>query len=81
MHANPSIESRRLQRALGVGFRVRGEYDRAIADFDSAVGINPGIAGLYLERGLAYDAKGEHLPAIRDFSEVIERGPKLVQAH
>jgi tetratricopeptide (TPR) repeat protein len=65
----------------GVGLRVRGEYDRAIADFDAAVGINPGIAGLYLERGLAYEAKGEHLPAIRDFSEAIERGPKLVQAY
>jgi tetratricopeptide (TPR) repeat protein len=65
----------------GIAFRVSGEYDRAIADFDAAVQLNPDSAGLYLERGLAYDAKGEHLPAIRDFSEAIERGPKLVQAH
>lgn len=65
----------------GVGFRVRGEYDRAIADFDAAARINPDIAGLYLERGLAYDGKGEHLSAIRDFSEAIERKSDLVQAH
>ena len=65
----------------GIGFRVKGEYDRAIVDFDAAVEINPDIAGLYLERGLAYDAKGEHLAAIRDFSAAIARGPKLVQAH
>ncbi len=65
----------------GIAFRVKGEHDRAIADFDAAIQINPENAGLYLERGLAYDAKGEHLPAIRDFSEAIVRGPKLVQAH
>jgi tetratricopeptide (TPR) repeat protein len=65
----------------GIAFRVNGEYDRAIADFDAAVEIKPDIAGLYLERGLAYDAKGEHLPAIRDFSDAIARGPKLVQAY
>jgi len=65
----------------GVGLRLSGEYDRAIADFDAAVRVNPDMAGLYLERGLAYDAKGEHLPAIRDFSEAIERKSDLVQAH
>ena len=79
LQSNPADFNALANRAIG--FRVRGEYDRAIADFDAAVGINPGIAGLYLERGLAYEAKGEHLPAIRDFSEAIERGPKLVQAH
>ena len=65
----------------GVGFRVRGEYDRAIADFDAAVRINPDIAGLYLERALAYDARGEHLLAIGDFGEAIQRNPAMVQAH
>jgi len=79
LQSNPADFNALANRAIG--FRVRGEYDRAITDFDAAVGINPGIAGLYLERGLAYEAKGEHLPAIRDFSEAIERGPKLVQAH
>jgi len=79
LQSNPADFNALANRAIG--FRVSGEYDRAIADFDAAVQINPDIAGLYLERGLAYEAKGEHLPAIRDFSEAIERGPKLVQAH
>ena len=65
----------------GIGLRVCGEYDRAIADLDAAILINPDIAGLYLERGLAYDAKGEHQLAIRDFDEAIGRQPELVQAH
>jgi tetratricopeptide (TPR) repeat protein len=65
----------------GIGFRVGGDYDRAIADLDAAIRISPDIAGLYLERGLAYEAKGEHLPAIRDLGVAIERGPGLVQAY
>lgn len=79
LQSNPEDFYALANRAIG--FRINGEYDRAIADFDAAVRINPNIAGLYLERGLAYDAKGEHLPAIRDFSEAIERRYDLVQAH
>jgi tetratricopeptide (TPR) repeat protein len=79
LESNPEDFNALGNRAIGL--RLSGQYDRAIADFDAAVRINPNIAGLYLERGLAYDAKGEHLPAIRDFSEAIERGPTLVQAH
>ncbi len=55
----------------GIGFRVIGEYDRAVADLNAAVRLDPRIASLYLERGLAYEAKGEHLIAITDFSEAI----------
>ena len=79
LQSNPADLSALANR--GIGFRVNGEYDRAIADLGAAVRVNPDIAGLYLERGLAYDAKGEHLLAIRDFSEAIERKPELVQAH
>ena len=78
LEANPEDFNALANRAIGL--RINGEYDRAIADFDAAVGIHPEIAGLY-ERGLAYGAKGEQLPAIRDFSEAIERKSDLVQAH
>jgi tetratricopeptide (TPR) repeat protein len=65
----------------GVGFRVIGEYGRAVADLDAAVRLDPRIAGLYLERGLAHDATGEHLLAVIDFTEAIGRDPTLVQAY
>jgi len=79
LQSNPADFNALANRAIG--WRLKGEYDRAIADFDAAVEINADIAGLYLERALAYDAKGEHLPAIRDFSAAIERRYDLVQAH
>jgi tetratricopeptide (TPR) repeat protein len=79
LQSNPSDFNALANR--GVGFRVSGEYDHAIADFNAAVRLNPDIAGVYLERGLAYDAKGEHLLAIGDFDEAIRRKPELVQAH
>lgn len=61
--------------------RISGAYDRAIADFDAAIRLNPGVAGIYLERGLAYEAKGEHAIAIMDFDAAIRRDPTLVQAY
>jgi tetratricopeptide (TPR) repeat protein len=79
LQSNPSDTSALANR--GVGFRITGEYDRAIADFSAAVRLDPRGAGLYVERGLAYEAKGEHLLAITDFNEAIGRNPALVQAH
>lgn len=79
LQSNPSDINALANR--GIGFRVDGEYDRAVADLDAAVRLDPKIAGLYLERGLALDAKGEHTLAIADFGEAIGRNPGLVQAH
>ena len=70
--------------ALGnraIGFRITGKHDCAVADLTVAIGLDPRIAGFYLERGLAYEAKDEHLLTIADFNEAIERNPALVQAH
>jgi tetratricopeptide (TPR) repeat protein len=79
LQGDPSNTAARANR--GVGFRISGDNDRAIADFDEVIRIDPRIAGYYLERGLALDAKGEHLQAIDDFSEAIQRNGTLVQAH
>jgi tetratricopeptide (TPR) repeat protein len=37
----------------------KGEIDRAIADYDKAIALNPNIATAYANRGLAYRKKGE----------------------
>ena len=39
------------------------------------------MAGLYLERGLAHEGKGDHERAIADFNEAIRRDGSLVSAY
>jgi tetratricopeptide (TPR) repeat protein len=79
LRANPSDASALGNR--GIGFRIAGDYARAIADFDAAIRLKPGIAGYYLERALALDAVGEHQLALSDFDEALSRDRTLVQAH
>jgi superkiller protein 3 len=79
LRANPSDVSALGNR--GIGFRIAGDYARAIADFDAAIRLKPGIAGYYLERALALDARGDHRLALADFDEALSHDPTLVQAH
>jgi tetratricopeptide (TPR) repeat protein len=72
LRANPSDMSALGNR--GIGFRIVGDYGRAIADFDAAIRLKPDIAGYYLERALALDAMGK-------LDEALSHDPTLVQAH
>ncbi len=60
----------------GLAQQAKGEYDRAIADFDQALKLNPVSAQtseILDNRGLAYRAIGAYDEAIADFSEAIEQ--------
>jgi tetratricopeptide (TPR) repeat protein len=61
----------------GVGFRMTGEYDRAVADFNQAMALIRRTS-LALERGLAYEGSGDSQMAITDFSEALRRDSSLV---
>ena len=52
-------------------------YDRAIADYDKAIEIDPKYAQAYNNRGYAYEAKGEHDRAIADYDKAIEIDPEV----
>ena len=66
----------------GVGFRMTGEYDRAVADFNQAMRLDPkNVAVLFLERGLAYEGSSDSQMAITDLSEALRRDSSLVQAY
>jgi tetratricopeptide (TPR) repeat protein len=60
----------------GVGWFSKGEFDRAIADFDEAIRLDPKKAFLYEGRGNAWSSKGEFDRAIADFDEAIRLDPK-----
>jgi tetratricopeptide (TPR) repeat protein len=59
----------------GLGYRYKGEYDRAIADYNRAIKIDP-KAPVYNNRGWAYYQKGDYDRAISDASVAISIDPK-----
>jgi TonB family protein len=67
---NPNLTN--YQRALafesrGSAHRSKREFDQAIVDYDSGIGISPGLSGLHIGRARAHLAKGEAGLAFSDF--------------
>jgi tetratricopeptide (TPR) repeat protein len=55
----------------GNAYYAKGDRDRAIADYDKAIGINPGHAPAFYNRGNAYYAKGDRDRAMADYDRAI----------
>jgi lipoprotein NlpI len=65
----------------GVEYRDKGDLDRAIADLNQAIRLDPKFALAYSNRGLAWEDKGEFDRAIADYDEAIRLDPKLALAY
>lgn len=59
----------------GTAFRMRNEFDRAIADYDQSIKLDPDGYDAYVDRGWAYHLKGDFDRAIEDHSEAIRLDP------
>ena len=55
------------------------DYDKAIADFDAAIRLNPKTAINYLDRGLAKEALGEMDAAKADFEAAARKNSDLAE--
>jgi tetratricopeptide (TPR) repeat protein len=58
----------------------KGAYDRAIADLDQALALNPNMAVGYRTRAIAYAGKGDHARAIADYDAALKLDPDLAGA-
>jgi len=65
----------------GIAYRKKGEVDRAIADYDEAIKLNPNVAEVYNNRGVAYEKKGEVDRAIADYTKAIALDPNVALAY
>jgi tetratricopeptide (TPR) repeat protein len=59
----------------GVAYRLKGDHERAIADYGQAIKLNARFAAAYNNRGVAYDARGEYDRAIADYEQALKLKP------
>jgi len=76
-----SAEASVQNRAAGYSNRCwaysdKGDPDRAIADCNQAIRLDPKLANAYLNRGKAYSDKHDFDRAIADYDRAIELDPK-----
>jgi tetratricopeptide (TPR) repeat protein len=64
----------------GVAYRLKGEHDRAIADYAQAIRLNAKFTAAFINRGVAYDHKGDYDRAIQEYDQAIKLKPSA-EAH
>jgi tetratricopeptide (TPR) repeat protein len=65
----------------GAAYEAKGDNERAIADFNKALDIDPRLAKAYYNRAAVYRAKSEIDRAITDYSKAIEINPLYGHAY
>ncbi len=61
----------------GRAYDSKGQFDRAIAEFDKAIKLNPKYAKAYYNRGIAYKKLGQIDKAMSDTQKAKELGLKI----
>ena len=52
----------------------KGQYDKAIEDYNRAIALDPNYASAYFNRGLAYEMLGNKSMAISDYRKACDLG-------
>lgn len=71
----------RLHNSRGNEWAAKGNYDRAIADFDAALRLNPRYGEALRNRGDAWGDKGDYDRAITDYDAAIALDAKDAAAY
>jgi tetratricopeptide (TPR) repeat protein len=56
---------------------AKGEYDKAVSDFNASIALDPTSPIGFYGRGMAWQGKGDHDKAIADFDEAIRMNPRF----
>jgi tetratricopeptide (TPR) repeat protein len=64
----------------GTAYYNKGDYDRAIQDYNQGISLNQHETSLYVDRGDAYKKKRDYDRAIQDFNEAIHLNPNSERA-
>ena len=74
-HIVPSNSQSLAHLQSGYAWRNKNENDKAIAEYNEAIRLDPNNAVAYVDRGIAWKAKNEQDKAIADFTEAIRIDP------
>jgi len=88
-HCTKAIESGKftgdslaqLHYNRGIEWAAKSNYDRAIADYDVSIKLNPRVSDVYFNRGNAWGSKGDHDRAIADYDAALKLNPKDASSH
>ena len=64
----------------GVEYEIRKEFDKAIADHDEAIKIDPKNWAAFNNRGNAYAGKRDYDHAVADYDAAVKFNPKYAEA-
>ena len=60
----------------GWSYSQKDDHDRAIADYDEAIRLDPNFALAFVNRGWSYERKRQYDRALADYNEAIRADPK-----
>ena len=64
----------------GIAYSGKGDYDRAVQDFDQAILLNPDDESPYVGRAMAFANQGRYDQAIESFDQALRLKPDLLYA-
>lgn len=67
--------------ARGICYYAKHDPDRAIADFNHAIGLDPRNAGAYVNRGNALQMRGERSAALKDYTTALRLNSRNSSAY
>jgi tetratricopeptide (TPR) repeat protein len=59
-------------------YKEKGDYDRALADYDQAIELNPENVRAYTGRGDLFERIGDRTRAIADFTKALALNPDML---
>jgi tetratricopeptide (TPR) repeat protein len=71
----PKADRVRAAMARATAYDRKGEIDRAIADDDTALRLDPTLADVFNARGELYRRKGDRVQALSDFGAAVKLDP------